>query len=46
MTLIYMDQDIRVVKPANANQQNDWETWLPGVKIGAIAASELNPVIA
>jgi ectoine hydroxylase-related dioxygenase (phytanoyl-CoA dioxygenase family) len=45
MTIIYMDQDIRLVQPKNKNQQIDWDQWCPGVKIGDIAASSLNPII-
>jgi ectoine hydroxylase-related dioxygenase (phytanoyl-CoA dioxygenase family) len=45
MTIIYIDQDMRVAKPVNKSQQYDWDGWLPGTKIGEIAASPLNPVI-
>lgn len=45
MTVIYMDSDMRLVQPANKNQQADWDTWLPGVKVGELAASPLNPVL-
>lgn len=45
MTIIYMDDDMRLAPPANQNQQNDWDTWLPGVKVGEVAASPLNPVL-
>jgi ectoine hydroxylase-related dioxygenase (phytanoyl-CoA dioxygenase family) len=45
MTVIYMDRDMRLVAPANKNQQADWERWLPGVTIGEVAASPLNPVL-
>lgn len=45
MTMIYMDQDIPLMQPQNKNQQADWDTWCPGVKIGDVAASPLNPII-
>jgi len=45
MTVIYMDKDIRLKEPANENQIADWETWCPGVKIGDVVASPLNPVL-
>jgi ectoine hydroxylase-related dioxygenase (phytanoyl-CoA dioxygenase family) len=45
MTIIYMDRDMRLVEPKNKSQQNDWNTWMPGAKIGEIVDSPLNPVI-
>lgn len=45
MTIIYMDRDMRLVEPKNKNQQNDWNAWCPGAKIGEIIDSPLNPVI-
>ena len=43
MTIIYMDKNMKLIKPSNAGQQNDWETWCPGVKVGEIINSPLNP---
>jgi ectoine hydroxylase-related dioxygenase (phytanoyl-CoA dioxygenase family) len=45
MTVIYMEDGIRLIKPRNQHQQRDWDAWLPGCKIGEIANSKLNPVI-
>jgi ectoine hydroxylase-related dioxygenase (phytanoyl-CoA dioxygenase family) len=45
MTVIYMEDGVRLVKPRNKHQQQDWEAWLPGCKIGEIANSKLNPVL-
>lgn len=45
MTVIYMDKDIRVTSPANKNQQNDLDTWMPGAVIGEIPETPLNPVL-
>jgi ectoine hydroxylase-related dioxygenase (phytanoyl-CoA dioxygenase family) len=45
MTMIYMDQDQKIVQPRNSYQQADWETWLLSEPIGGAAASELNPVL-
>ncbi len=45
MTIIYMDQDMRLVPPKNKNQESDWGTWMPGAKIGEVIATPLNPVI-
>jgi len=45
MTVIYIDQDIRLATPRNKNQVADMETWCPSVRIGDIIASPINPVI-
>ena len=45
MTVIYMDQDIKLKDPENEGQQNDWDTWCPGVEIGETVNSPLNPVL-
>jgi ectoine hydroxylase-related dioxygenase (phytanoyl-CoA dioxygenase family) len=45
MTVIYMDQDIRIVKPTHEFRQNDWTTWLDSRPIGSIADGSLNPVL-
>lgn len=45
MTVIYMDKNMTLKKPENSGQENDWKTWCPGVKIGEIVNSPLNPVL-
>lgn len=45
MTVIYVDENMRVAKPANKNQQHDWEGWCPGTEIGGLMDSPLNPVL-
>jgi len=45
MTIIYIDKHIRLAAPENRNQQNDWDSWCPGIKIGEEIDSPLNPVI-
>ena len=45
MTIIYMDQDMKIKTPENDNQQADWETWCPGAKVGALIDTPLNPVL-
>jgi ectoine hydroxylase-related dioxygenase (phytanoyl-CoA dioxygenase family) len=45
MTVIFMDKAMRLRKPENQNQQNDWDTWCPGAKVGEIIDSALNPVM-
>ena len=45
MTVIYMDQDMRLAAPRNENQQADWDAWCPGARIGDLIATPLNPVL-
>jgi len=45
MTVIYMDENIRVAEPRNKHQVDDHNTWIPGVPVGEVAASEINPVL-
>lgn len=45
MTVIYMDKNMRLKAPDNKNQQNDWDTWCPGAKIGEVIDTPLNPVL-
>ena len=45
MTMIYMDEHIRVTPPKNKNHIADMERWMPGLKPGDKLESALNPVI-
>ncbi|MDZ4769121.1 MAG: phytanoyl-CoA dioxygenase family protein [Chloroflexota bacterium] len=45
MTMIYIDADMRVMQPKNANQEADLRDWIPGILPGAIAASARNPLL-
>jgi ectoine hydroxylase-related dioxygenase (phytanoyl-CoA dioxygenase family) len=45
MTVIYIDEDMRLAVPKNKNQVRDTERWCPGVQFGEIIASPLNPII-
>jgi hypothetical protein len=45
MTIIYMDKNMVLKNPENANQLNDWNTWCPGAKVGEVINTALNPVI-
>ena len=45
MTIIFMDSEMRLAKPRNKSQENDWKNWCPGAEIGEIIASPLNPLI-
>lgn len=46
MTMIYMDGAMRVKTPTSQSQQNDLKNWLPGLSVGDLCASELNPILA
>ena len=45
MTVIYMDQNMKLKNPENENQINDWNTWCPGAKVGEIIDTPINPVL-
>ena len=45
MTIIYMDKNMRLKKPINEGQQNDWITWCPGAIIDEIINTPLNPIL-
>ncbi|HEY4354963.1 MAG TPA: phytanoyl-CoA dioxygenase family protein [Acidobacteriaceae bacterium] len=45
MTMIYMDEDIKLIEPINEHQIHDRESWCPGVEVGETVASALNPVL-
>jgi len=45
MTVIYMDERMRLAPAINAVQANDAAQWCPGVAPGALVDSPLNPVI-
>ena len=45
MTVIYVDEHVRLAVPANKNQEADRRGWCPGVEIGDILDSPLNPVL-
>jgi hypothetical protein len=45
MTVIYMDQDMRLKTPENPNQQQDWDTWCPGATVGEVIDSPINPIL-
>jgi hypothetical protein len=44
MTIIWFADGARVGALDNANRERDCERWLPGLKPGDLAASELNPL--
>jgi ectoine hydroxylase-related dioxygenase (phytanoyl-CoA dioxygenase family) len=45
MTIIYMDEEMKLAAPRNTNQQNDWDTWCPGAKVGERIETPINPVL-
>ncbi len=45
MTIIYMDKDVRLKSPENENQKNDMKTWCPGVSVGNVIDSPINPIL-
>ena len=45
MTIIYMEDGMRLAAPKNKAQENDWRDWLPGAQIGQAISTELNPVL-
>lgn len=44
MTIIYHAADARVTEPDHENRVDDIRKWMPGLKPGDLAASELNPI--
>jgi len=45
MTMIYMDEMMRLAVPKNKNQVADAKAWCPGVLVGNVIDSEINPVV-
>ncbi|HZU73299.1 MAG TPA: phytanoyl-CoA dioxygenase family protein [Acidimicrobiales bacterium] len=45
MTVIYFADGLRAVEPDHPARAFDLKVWLPGVKPGELAASEINPVV-
>jgi ectoine hydroxylase-related dioxygenase (phytanoyl-CoA dioxygenase family) len=45
MTIITMDEQMVLKRPENSNQQRDWESWCPGVQVGQVIDTPLNPVL-
>jgi len=45
MTVIYIEDDIRLTEPKTKHHRADLATWMPGCKVGEIVATPLNPVL-
>ncbi|MFM8890919.1 MAG: phytanoyl-CoA dioxygenase family protein [Planctomycetia bacterium] len=44
-TVIFMDRDMRLAEPRNANQEADHHAWTPSTRVGDVMADPLNPVL-
>lgn len=45
MTIIYFADGAKIIEPDNGGRANDLQRWLPGLKVGDLAASVLNPLV-
>ncbi len=45
MTIIYMDEDMRLTAPVNQYQQVDRDTYCPGIAVGQPIHSAMNPLV-
>ena len=45
MTVIYIEDGMRLAQPKTKFHQNDWDTWMPGAKVGEIIDTPKNPVV-
>lgn len=45
MTIIYMEDGVRLAVPTSKAQQKDWDSWMPGARIGEVVDTALNPVL-
>ncbi len=45
MTVIYMDEQMKLKAPENESQRNDWIKWCPGAEIDQVIDGPLNPLL-
>ena len=45
MTIIYMDEHMRLIEPKRQEHINDRNNWLPGSRVGEVIKTKLNPVL-
>lgn len=45
MTIIMIDENAHLIEPEHDNHRADISRFLPGLKAGDLAASEMNPVL-
>lgn len=45
MTIIYLEDGVRISEPDSDSRRNDLASWFPGMAAGDLAASEINPLL-
>jgi ectoine hydroxylase-related dioxygenase (phytanoyl-CoA dioxygenase family) len=45
MTIIYMEDGIKLIEPKHNAHKNDLRVWMPGAKVGEVVATPMNPVL-
>jgi ectoine hydroxylase-related dioxygenase (phytanoyl-CoA dioxygenase family) len=45
MTIIYMEEDMKLAAPKRREQEMDWKNWCSGAQVGQIVDTPTNPVI-
>lgn len=45
MCIIYLDGEMKLAEPANEHQQLDRDVWCPGIEVGEVINSPLNPIL-
>lgn len=45
MTIIYMQDGMRLIEPKHNAHRADWKSWMPGAEIGKPIATHLNPLL-
>jgi ectoine hydroxylase-related dioxygenase (phytanoyl-CoA dioxygenase family) len=45
MTVIYIEDGVRITEPDSKSREMDLASWFPGLKAGDLAASEINPLV-
>ncbi|MEM1211099.1 MAG: phytanoyl-CoA dioxygenase family protein [Planctomycetota bacterium] len=44
-TVIYMDQDMKLMEPKTQAHRSDWANWTPSTKVGEVMADPKNPIL-
>ena len=45
MTVIYMDEAMRLAPPKSPAQEHDRAAWAPGAQVGQVIDTPVNPVL-
>jgi ectoine hydroxylase-related dioxygenase (phytanoyl-CoA dioxygenase family) len=45
MTVIYIEDGIRLIEPKTKHHRADHATWMPGAQVGEVVATPLNPIL-